>query len=73
MKTLAEARIFQGQMANARNSTMNWPRGIVKYLGKSNVRSEPKGIMFAAMFVPRMLNIQQNAQRKIRVLAPLVQ
>lgn len=71
VKTEADARIFHGQIANARNSTRNCPRGIVKYLGSSRVLSDPKGIMLAAMFVPRIDTIHVNAERKIakRVLA----
>lgn len=63
VKTEAELRIFHGQMANARNSTMYWPRGIVMYLGNSILLSEPKGIMLAAMFVPRIDTIQTKAER----------
>lgn len=71
VKTLAEARIFHGQMAKARNSTTNCPRGMVKKRGNNRVLSEPNGIMLAAMFVPRMETIQENAARKTakRVLA----
>lgn len=72
-KTPADAWIFHGQMAKARNSTTNCPRGIVKYFGKRSVESLPKGIMLAAMLVPRMENIQQKAQRKMSVRAPGVQ
>jgi hypothetical protein len=60
----AEARIFQGQIANARNSIINWPLGMVMYRGASIALSEPNGIMFAAMLVPRNEIIQQNAERK---------
>ena len=73
MNTLADARIFQGQIAKARNSTRNWPRGIVKNLGKRSVTSDPNGIRLAAMLVPRILNIQKNAQKKMPALAPDVQ
>ena len=71
MKTEAEDRIFQGQIANARNSTMYCQRGIVMYLGNNMLLSEPNGIMLAAMFVPRIDTIQTNAERKTanRVLA----
>lgn len=65
VKTEADARIFHGQIANARNSTRNCPRGMVKYRGNSNVLSDPKGIMLAAMFVPRIDTIHVNADRKI--------
>jgi len=71
VKTEAEARIFQGQIAKARNSTMYCPRGMVIYFGNSILLSAPNGIMFAAMFVPRIETIQVNAERKTakRVLA----
>jgi hypothetical protein len=71
VKTEAELRIFHGHIANAKNSTMYCPRGIVRYLGSSILLSEPNGIMLAAMFVPRIDTIQTNAERKTakRVLA----
>jgi hypothetical protein len=64
VKTEAEDRIFQGQMANARNSTIYCPRGIVIYLGNSMLLSDPNGIILAAIFVPRMDTIQTKADRK---------
>jgi len=71
VKTEADDRIFHGQMANARNSTMYCPRGMVIYLGNSMLLSEPNGIMFAAIFVPRIDTIQTKADRNTanRVLA----
>ena len=71
VNTEAEARIFQGQIANARNSTIYCPRGIVIYLGSNMLESDPNGIMFAAMLVPRIDTIQVKADRKMakRVLA----
>ena len=73
VKTAAEARIFQGQMAKAKNSTRYCPRGMVRYLGNRSVTSLPNGIMFAAMLVPRMLNIQQSAARKMAARVPASQ
>lgn len=64
VKTLALAKIFHGQIANARNSTMYWPRGILMYLGNSSELSAPKGIMFAAMLVPKMDMDQHAAAKK---------
>jgi hypothetical protein len=64
VNTEADARIFHGQIAKPSSSTRNWPRGMVRYLGKSSVESEPKGIMFAATFVPRMLRDQPKATRR---------
>lgn len=71
VKTDAEARIFHGQIANAKNSTMNCPRGMLIYLGRSMLLSDPNGIMFAAMFVPKIDTSHVNADRKTanRVLA----
>lgn len=65
VNTVAELRIFHGQIAKARNSTINCPRGMVMYRGSNMLASEPKGIMLAAMFVPSIDTIQQNASRKI--------
>jgi hypothetical protein len=64
VKTEAEDRIFHGQMANARNSTIYCPLGIVMYRGNNMLLSEPNGIMFAAIFVPRIDTIQTKAERK---------
>lgn len=64
MNTEAELRIFQGQIANARNSTMYCPQGMVRYHGNNMVLSDPNGIMFAAMLVPRIDTIQVEAERK---------
>jgi hypothetical protein len=64
VNTEAEARIFQGQMANAKTSTIYCPRGIFTYRGSSILQSAPNGIMFAAMLVPRIDTIQVNAERK---------
>jgi hypothetical protein len=64
VNTEAELRIFHGQIANAKNSTMYCPRGMVIKRGNNILLSEPKGIMFAAMLVPRIDTIQQNARRK---------
>jgi hypothetical protein len=71
VNTDAEAKIFQGQIAKARNSTMYWPRGIFIYFGNSILLSEPKGIIFAAIFVPRIDTIHVNADKNTanRVLA----
>ena len=63
VKTDAEARIFQGQIAKARNSTINCPRGILMYRGNNMLLSDPKGIIFAAMFVPNIDTIHVNADR----------
>lgn len=64
VKTDADARIFQRQIANERNSTRNWARGIVRYRGSSMLPSEPNGIMLAAMFVPKIDTIHEKAERK---------
>lgn len=73
VNTVADVRIFQGQMANARHSTMNWPRGIVMYRGNIIVESDPNGIMFAAMLVPKILTAHAPAAKKTPVRAPAVQ
>jgi hypothetical protein len=73
VNTAALAMIFQGQIAKARNSTRSWPRGMVIYLGKSIEQSEPKGIMFAAILVPKMETVQQAAHRKQANREPGVQ
>jgi hypothetical protein len=64
VNTDAELRIFQGQIANARNSTKYCPLGIVIYRGTSKLLSDPNGIMFAAILVPRIDTIQVKAERK---------
>jgi hypothetical protein len=64
VKTEAEERIFQGQMAKAKNSTMYCPRGIVMYRGRSMLLSDPNGIILAAILVPRIETIQQKANKK---------
>lgn len=46
---------------------------IVRYLGNSIEESDPKGIMFAATFVPRMLTDQPPAAKNTPVRAPAVQ
>lgn len=40
-----------GQVATARTAQSVWPRTILKYLGKSPVKSEPTGTALAARFV----------------------
>ena len=70
MKTDALVKIFHGQMANARHSTMNWPLGIVMYLGNSIVESEPNGIMLAAILVPSSETDQPAAAKKMAVRVP---
>ena len=64
VKTEADARIFHGQIAKARNSTRNCPLGIVKYRGSNMLLSDPKGIILAAMFVPRIETIHVKAEKK---------
>ena len=64
VKTEADERIFQGQIAKAKNSTMYCPRGMVIYRGNSMLESDPNGIIFAAIFVPKIDTIQQKANRK---------
>lgn len=50
VKTDAEVKIFQGQIAKPSSCTRNCPLGMVMYFGKSIVLSEPKGIMLAAIY-----------------------
>lgn len=73
VKTVAEARIFHGHMANARHSTKNCPRGIVMYLGNNIVESDPKGIILAATFVPKIETDQAPAAKKTAVRVPASQ
>lgn len=70
VKVDALVKIFHGQIAKARHSTNSWPRGIVRYLGKSMVLSEPNGIMLAAILVPRMDTDQHAAAKKTAVRVP---
>ena len=73
MNVAALAKIFHGQMANARHSTRSCPLGIVMYLGASIDASLPNGIMFAETFVAKMEILHAAAQRKTAVLDPAVQ
>ena len=70
VNTAADDKIFQGQIANPRHSTRNCPRGIVRYLGHNIVESDPNGIIFAAILVPRMEIAQPPAARNTAVLVP---